>query len=127
MLSNRAFSHSLTLEDMTKDTLATNPFTYTLNTSSSQYTSNVFLGIVIDIGVNKKSIASYSQFLALQQSSPSIELNTSTKGQVIVQFDIGSTSSIGTTNVHTPIGQITFHIVNANTPFLLCLIDIDNL
>ena len=41
ILANKAFSHSLTLEDMTKPTpttnpmLATNPFTYTLNTSSS--------------------------------------------------------------------------------------------
>jgi hypothetical protein len=103
MLSNRAFSHLLTLEDITKDTLAINPFTYTLNTSSSRYTSNVFLGIVIDIRASKKSIVGYGQFLALQQSNPSIELNTFTKGQVIVQFGIGSTSSIGTTNVHTSI------------------------
>ena len=35
VLSNKAFSHSLTLEDITKDTLATDPFTYTLNTSGS--------------------------------------------------------------------------------------------
>ena len=35
ILANRAFSHSLTLEDMTNPMLATNPFIYTLNTSSS--------------------------------------------------------------------------------------------
>jgi hypothetical protein len=35
VLANKAFSHSLTLKDVTKPTLATNPFTYTLNTSSS--------------------------------------------------------------------------------------------
>jgi hypothetical protein len=34
-LANKAFSHSLTLEDMTEPTLATDPFIYTLNTSSS--------------------------------------------------------------------------------------------
>ena len=40
-LANKAFSHSLTLEDITKPTLTTNPtlatnlFMYTLNTSSS--------------------------------------------------------------------------------------------
>ena len=56
-----------------------------------------------------------------------MELDTSTKGQVIVQFRIRSTSSIGTTNVHTPIGEVQFHIVNANTPFLLYLVDIDKL
>jgi hypothetical protein len=35
ILANKAFSHSLTLEDMTKPTPATNPFIYTLNISSS--------------------------------------------------------------------------------------------
>ena len=83
VLANKAFSHSLTLEDITKPTLATNPFTYTLNTSSSRYTLDVFLGIVVDIGVSKKSTAGYGQFWALQQSNLAVELDTSTKGQVI--------------------------------------------
>jgi hypothetical protein len=89
----------------------------------------VFLGIVVDIRASKKSTASYSQFQALQWSSPAmeLELDTSTKGQVTVQFGIRSTSSIGTTNVHTPIGEVQFHIVDANTPFLLCLEDMDKL
>ena len=65
VLANKAFSHSLTLEDMTKPTpatnptLATNPFIDTLNTSSSRYTLDVFLGIVVDTGVSKKSTAGY--------------------------------------------------------------------
>jgi hypothetical protein len=56
-----------------------------------------------------------------------MELDTSTKGQVIVQFGIRSTSSISTANVYTLIGKVQFHIVDANTPFLLCLADIDKL
>ena len=56
-----------------------------------------------------------------------LELDTSTKGQVIVQFGIRSTSSIGTINVYTPIGEVQFHIVDTNTPFILCLVDIDKL
>jgi hypothetical protein len=87
----------------------------------------VFLGIVVDTGASKKSTAGYSQFRALQQLNLAVELDTSTKGQVIVQFRIRSTSSIGTTNVHTLIGEVQFHIVDANTPFLLCLADIDKL
>jgi hypothetical protein len=87
----------------------------------------VFLGIVVDTGASKKSTAGYSQFQALQQSNPAMELDTSTKGQVTVQFRIRSTSSIGTTNVHTLIGEVQFHIVDANTPFLLYLADIDKL
>jgi hypothetical protein len=87
----------------------------------------VFLSIVVDIGASKKSTAGYSQFWALQQSDPAVELDTSTKEQVTVQFRIGSTSSISTANVHTLIGEVQFYIVDANTPFLLCLADIDKL
>ena len=35
VLANKAFSHLLILEDITKPILTTNPFIYTLNTSSS--------------------------------------------------------------------------------------------
>jgi hypothetical protein len=44
-----------------------------------------------------------------------------------MQFSIGTTSSIGSTIVTTPIGQVQFHIVHANTPFLLSLADMDRL
>jgi len=63
ILANKAFSYSLTLIDTTKLTLVEDylldPFSYT-SSASSRYTSNVFLGIIVDIGVSTKSIASYS-------------------------------------------------------------------
>ena len=60
VLANKAFSHLLILKDMTKPILTTDPFIYTLNTSSSQYTLDVFLGIIVNTGVSRKSIAGYS-------------------------------------------------------------------
>jgi hypothetical protein len=54
-------------------------------------------------------------------------LNETTKGRVTVQFGIGSTSSIGSAMIKTPIGQVEFHIMVAKTPFLLSLIDMDKL
>jgi hypothetical protein len=60
ILANKAFSYLLILEDMTKPTPATDPFIYILNTSSSRYISDVFLGIIIDTGASKKSTAGYS-------------------------------------------------------------------
>jgi hypothetical protein len=48
ILTNKAFSYLLILENMTKPTPVINPFIYILNTSSSRYTSDVFLGIIID-------------------------------------------------------------------------------
>jgi hypothetical protein len=56
-----------------------------------------------------------------------IRLDTLTKGQVSVQFGIGMASSIGTVEVDSLIGKVHFHIVYADTPFLLCLADIDSL
>jgi len=46
---------------------------------------------------------------------------------VNVQFGISLTASIKSVAVKTPIGLVNFHIVKADTPFLLCLTDIDRL
>ena len=60
ILANKAFSYLLILKDITKPILTTNPFIYTLNTPSSQYTLNIFLGIIVNTEASRKSIASYS-------------------------------------------------------------------
>ena len=60
VLANKAFSYLLILKDITKPILTTDPFIYTLNIFSSQYTLDVFLSIIVDTGVSKKSTASYS-------------------------------------------------------------------
>ena len=59
-LANKAFSYLFTVINTTETTtLNTNPFVY--NTSTKlYYTLTVFIGIIINIGVSKKSIASYS-------------------------------------------------------------------
>ena len=46
---------------------------------------------------------------------------------VNVQFGIGSTILIRLAAVKTPIGLVNFYIVKADTPFLLCLVDMDRL
>ena len=48
-------------------------------------------------------------------------------GAVNVQFGIGLTASIGSVKVKTPIGLVDFHVIKVDTPFLLCLVDIDRL
>jgi hypothetical protein len=40
-------------------------------------------------------------------------------------FGIGLTTLIGSITISTPIGQCEFHIVNANTSFLLSLAEMD--
>ena len=48
-------------------------------------------------------------------------------GAVNVQFGIGLTALIRSVIVKTLISLVNFHIVKADTPFLLYLIDIDRL
>jgi hypothetical protein len=46
---------------------------------------------------------------------------------VNVQFVIGSTTLIRLVKVKTLIGLVNFYMVKADTPFLLCLADMDRL
>ena len=62
-LANKAFSYLLTRINTTEITTAlnTNPFAYNASTKS-RYILTVFIGIMINTGALRKSIASYSQF-----------------------------------------------------------------
>jgi len=48
-------------------------------------------------------------------------------GQYTIRFSKGTTISLSTIKVKTPLGYITFYIISANTPFLFCIRDIDKL
>jgi hypothetical protein len=57
-LANKACAYLLTITS-TEPTTETNPFNYNITTAASRYTSTVFIGIIINTGMLKKSIASY--------------------------------------------------------------------
>jgi hypothetical protein len=82
---------------------------------------------MIDTGASTKSTAGYGQFCALQKLDSTMTLDTSTKCTTNVQFGIGTTSSIGSVWVTTPVGKAEFHVVEVDTPFLLCLADMDKM
>ena len=94
--------------------------------TTSYYTSTKFIGIIINTKASKYSTAGYNQFLTLQKINK-VQLNKSIKGTVSIQFKINSTSSINFIKIATLIGTVEFYIIKINTPFLLCLADIDNL
>ncbi|KAI0996163.1 hypothetical protein K3495_g12017, partial [Podosphaera aphanis] len=54
-------------------------------------------------------------------------IDSSTAGNFNAHFSIGSASSIGTIVVKSPFGRISFQVVQADTPFLLCVQDMDKL
>ena len=59
-LANKAFSYLFTMiNTIETTTLNTNSFAYNTSTKS-RYTSTVFMGIIINTGASRKSIAGYS-------------------------------------------------------------------
>ena len=96
------------------------PFTYII---SERYISDEFYEIMIDTEVLKQLIARYRQYLAYKKQVTYVKINKTKVGAINVQFDIGFISFI----VDIPIGIIEFNVVEADTPFLLCLKDMDKL
>ena len=124
-LANRAYSHIVTTINTITNAFHTNTDLFMYNITL-HYTFTKFMGIIINTKASKHSIVGYSQFLTLQKIDK-VQLNKSIKGTVSVQFKIGSISSISSIKITTLIGTVEFHVVKVNTPFLLCLADIDNL
>jgi hypothetical protein len=120
-LADQSAIHTITKDDKVDDT---DPFTYT--TFEGRYNSKEFYGIMIDTGASTRSTAGYGQYLAYK-SHKNVDIDKSRAGEVNVQFGIGSISSIGSITVLSPFGAIEFHIVRADTPFLLCIKDMDDL
>jgi hypothetical protein len=87
----------------------------------------VIQGIMPDSGAAEVSTAGEPQATTLQQLDTTIKLDTSTAEQQTIRFGKGTATSLGTIDVPTPIGVIIFHVVPANTPFLLCLQDMDRM
>ena len=127
-LANRACNHFLTSiapsSDQDQDELDV-PLICTA--TAVPYTSTTFIGIIIDTGAANKSTAGHNQFKALQNENPTVSLDSSTAGQVKVQFGIGESVSLGTTEIRPPVGKVLFHVVPADTTFLLFLADMDRL
>jgi len=81
---------------------------------------------VINTRALKRLIVGYGQYLVYRKTHNTV-INTLKAGAINIQFSIGFTSSISSVTVNTLVGNIKFYIIKANTPFLLCLADIDML
>ena len=123
-LANCFFDHTITGADSTLTPHKSDPFTYI---TSERYPSDEFYGIMIDIGASERSTERYGQFFAYKKKIKHVHVDKSRAEAVNVQFSIGSTYSIGSLLLDTLIGIVEFYIVEADTPFLLCIKDIDKL
>lgn len=123
-LANCSFDYAITGSNPDLNRHKSDPFTYI---SKERYKSDEFYGIMINTIASKQLTAGYEQYLADKKNVISIQVNKEKSGAVNVQFDIGPTSFIGSLLLDIPIRIIEFHVVEADTPFLLCLEDMNKL
>ena len=125
-LANRSFAHAISPVKAPVELSFTeqDPFAYI---TTDRYTDKEFYGIMIDTGASRRSTAGLGQYKAYKRIVKDANIDTTQAGAINVQFGIGSTPSIGSITINTPIGNVDFHVVQADTPFLLCLADMDSL
>ena len=139
-LYNNAFLHSFTattttlvpntptsLVSNTPTTLVPTAHEILTTSESKRYNSSRFFGIMIDTGAAVKSTVGYDQYLAYCTIIHKLPIDKTTEGTVNIKFGIGTASSIGSIEVASPIGKAEFHIILADTPFLLSIADMDRL
>lgn len=102
------------------------PYCYN-STVDSRYGPSEFKGLLIDSGAAARSTGGIGQLEALQRLDDSMKLDKSTARVYNFIFGLGKTNLVGAIKLNTPMGRITFHIVDANTPFLFSLGDLDRL
>jgi hypothetical protein len=123
-LNNAATLHAITGDDPYLSGKAAEDAQ--LFTFDARYGADLFQGIMPDTGAAGVSTAGKTQVKALQLIQPSVVINESTAGRCRIRFgDNPECSSLGDVNVSTPFGTITFAVMPTNTPFLLCLKDMD--
>jgi hypothetical protein len=117
LLCNASTFHALTKSSMVDEAHAMNP--------ARRPGEEKFMGIMLDSGAGV-STAGLAQAKALMRERPNIRLDESRAGVAKVRFGPGTPiTSIGTIDVDTPIGMVTFHVIPSETPFLLSLNDLD--
>jgi hypothetical protein len=140
-LANRSLSHFLinnlhiNMKNQTENDLQTdlkidhllmkdiNLFTYII---IDRYTSEMFYDIMIDSKASVRSIVDYEQYLAFIKNT-SIKLNSIKVEAINVQFEIRSILSIELLIIDISFALVKFHVIKADTSFLLSLADMNRL
>ena len=82
---------------------------------------------MINTGALCRLTVRYSQYLVYKGITKDTNIDIAQASTINVQFGISLTPLISLIIVDTLIRNIDFHVVRANTPFLLYLVDMDNL
>uniref|UniRef100_A0A8H7K3I9 Integrase catalytic domain-containing protein n=1 Tax=Bionectria ochroleuca TaxID=29856 RepID=A0A8H7K3I9_BIOOC len=129
-LANEAFKHRLQPKSSNTEGKPVGVPSAPIDQIFSQYlidSAARWFGIIPDTGAASISTAGANQTQALLRIRPDIQISESeSKGRV--RFGAGEPlEATGVVPVPTPIGDITFHVIPADTPFLMCIKDMDEL
>ena len=81
---------------------------------------------MLDTGAVGVSTIREPQYIALRKIDKTVQINPFRASEHKIRFGKGDpVASKGTIKVNTPLGNITFHVLPTNTPFLFCLQDMD--
>ncbi len=92
----------------------------------SRYDDREFKSILMNCDATRRSTTEIEQFTVLQRLNDSIQWNKSIVESKI-QFDIDNISIMSTIESNISLKLMIFHIVEINTSFLLCLVDLNRL
>jgi hypothetical protein len=126
-LADQAFKHRLISKNcIIIITLINKPFNFT-STADSRYDDREFKGILVDCDAAGRSTEDIEQFKALERiSNNDVKLNTKTV-ESSIRFGIDNTLILEFVDLNISLEIITFHIVEMNISFLLCLNDLNRL
>ncbi|KAF4470049.1 hypothetical protein FALBO_3049, partial [Fusarium albosuccineum] len=93
---------------------------------TERYSERTYQGQMPDTGASTISTVGIGQARALMRECPEVKIDTSNAGNNTIRFGDGPrTECLGTITVTGPLGEITYHVIEGNTPFLFCLKDMD--
>jgi hypothetical protein len=122
--ANKTFEHRLISKNIINACI-NESFIY-ISIIESRYDDREFKNILMNCDAARRSTAEIKQFTVLQRLNDSIKLNKSTVESKI-QFEINSILIMSTIELNTSLKQLIFNIIEINTLFLLCLVDLNRL
>jgi hypothetical protein len=129
LLANRAFKHRLIFKNcIIIIALINESFDFNfISITDSRYDDRKFKSILMNCDAANRSIENIEQFKALERiSNNDVKLNTKTV-ESSIKVDIDNTLILEFVDLNISLEVITFHIVEVNIPFLLCLNDLNRL
>jgi hypothetical protein len=126
-LADKAFQHRLISKNII-NALINKSFDFAyISITDSRYDDNAFKKILVDCDTADRSTDDIEQFKALQRiNNDAIALDKKTIDSSI-KFEIDNTLILRFVELNISLEIITFHIVEINISFLLCLNDFDRL